>query len=227
MRVHGADPFRLVFLGEVPVTNEDDHQVRFGNTLVKILISDLAYGNTVSAEKHGSVAVAQSGLDGALKQVSTCARRLPILGNEADVDAQVVWSFGSSGGARILLLDRVGIDRLLIGVVAPCLLLRVLGDVLSDGVGAREIELGPPPAIEDDGERAARVPVEAGLELAQVLVLVAASDCRQDCVDGCLAVVVEKIADRTSHLRVSLRQILKAIEDSADCACGKGTLRRG
>ena len=116
---------------------------------------------------------------------------------------------------------------MLVGVVAPCLLLRVLGDVLSDGVGAREIELGPPPAIEDDGERAARILVEACLELAQVLALVVAGDCRQDCVDGCLAVVVEKIADRASHLRVSLRQILKAVEDSADCACGKGTLRRG
>ena len=116
---------------------------------------------------------------------------------------------------------------MLVGIVAPCLPLRVLSDVLSDGVGAREIELGPPPAIEDDGERAARVLVEACLELAQVLALVVAGDCRQDCVDGCLAVVVEKIADRASHLRVSLRQILEAVEDSADCACGKGTLRRG
>ena len=116
---------------------------------------------------------------------------------------------------------------MLVGVVAPCLLLRVLGDVLSDGVGAREIELGPPPAIEDDGECTARLSVEACLELAQVLALVAAGDCRQDCVDGCLAVVVEKIADRASHLRVSLRQILKAVENSTDCACRKGMLRRG
>ena len=192
-----------------------------------MLIYDLAYGNTVSAEKHGSVVVAQSGLDGALKQVGACARWLPILGNEADVDAQIVRLFGSSGGMRILLLDRVGGNRLLVGAEAARLLLRVLGDVLSDGVEAREIELGPPPAVENDGDRAARFPVEACLELAQVLALVAARDCRQDCVDGRLAVVVEKIADRASHLRVSLRQILKAIEDSADCACGKGTLRRG
>ena len=135
--------------------------------------------------------------------------------------------FGSSGGARILFLDRVCVDRLLVGAEAARLLLRVLGDVLSDGVGAREVELGSPPAIEDDGERAARVPVEACLELAQVLVLVAASDCRQDCVDGRLAVVVEKIADRASHLRVSLRQIRKAVEDSTDCACGERTLRCG
>ena len=192
-----------------------------------MLIYDLAYGNTVSTEKHGSVAVAQPCLDGALEQIGACDRQLPIPGNEADVDAQIVWLFGSSGGTRFLLLDRVGGNRLLVGAEAARLLLRVLGDVLSDGVGAREIELVPPPAIEDDGKRAASFPVEACLELAQVPALVAAGDCRQDCVDGCLAVVVEKIADRASHLCVSLRQILKAVEDSTDCACGEGTLRRG
>ena len=179
-----------------------------------MLIYDLAYGNTVSTEKHGSVAVAQPCLDGALEQIGACDRQLPIPGNEADVDAQDVIR-GSS------------VDELLEGRMAPCLLLRVLGDVLSDGVRSGEVEFGSPPAIEDDGERAARVPVEACLELAQVLAFVAARDCLEDGLDGRLAVVVEKIADRASHLCVSLRQVLKAVEDSADCACGKGTLRRG
>ena len=99
-----------------------------------MLISDLAYGNTVSTEKHGSVAVAQPCLDGALEQIGACDRQLPIPGIEADVDVQVVWLFVSSAGARILLLDRVGVDRLLVGAEAARLLLRVLGDVLSDGV---------------------------------------------------------------------------------------------
>ena len=111
--------------------------------------------------------------------------------------------------------------------MAPCLLLRVLDDVLSDGVRSGEVEFGSPPAVKDDGESAARVLVEACLELAQVLARVVTGDCRQDCVDGRLTIIVEKIADRASHLCVSLRQILKAVEDSADCTCGKGPLRRG
>lgn len=98
--------------------------------------------------------------------------------------------------------------------MAPRLPLRVLGDVVGDGVRSGEVEFGSPPAIEDDGEGAARVPVEACLELAQVLAFVAARDCREDGVNGRLAVVVEKIADRSGRLRVSLRQILKAVEDS-------------
>ena len=192
-----------------------------------MLISDLAYGNTVSTEKHGSVAVAQPCLDGALEQIGACDRQLPIPGNEADVDAQIVWLFGSSGGTRFLLLDRVGGNRLLVGAEAARLPLRVLGDVVGDGVRSGEVEFGSPPAVEDDGEGAARVLVEACLELAQVLARVVTGDCRQDCVDGRLTIIVEKIADYASHLCVSLRQVLKAVEDSADCACGKGTLRRG
>ena len=192
-----------------------------------MLISDLAYGNTVSTEKHGSVAVAQPCLDGALEQIGACDRQLPIPGIEADVDAQVVWLFGSNGGARILLLDRVGVDRLLVGAEAARLLLRVLGDVLSDGVRSGEVEFGSPPAVKDDGESAVGNLVEAVLELAQVLARVVTGDCRQDCVDGCLAVVVEKIADRASHLRVSLRQVVEAVKDTAHRVGGEGALRPG
>ena len=179
-----------------------------------MLISDLAYGNTVSTEKHGSVAVAQPCLDGALEQIGACDRQLPIPGNEADVDAQIVWLFGSSGGTRFLLLDRVGGNRLLVGAEAARLPLRVLGDVVGDGVRSGEVEFGSPPAVEDDGESAVGNLVEAVLELAQVLARVVTGDCRQDGVNGRLAVVVEKIADRSGRLRVSLRQILKAVEDS-------------
>ena len=166
-----------------------------------MLISDLAYGNTVSTEKHGSVAVAQPCLDGALEQIGACDRQLPILGNEADVDAQDVIR-GSS------------VDELLAGRMAPRLPLRVLGDVVGDGVRSGEVEFGSPPAVEDDSKSAVGNLVEAVLELAQVLARVVTGDCRQDCVDGCLAVVVEKIADCSGRLRVSLRQVLKAVEDS-------------
>ena len=135
--------------------------------------------------------------------------------------------FGSSGGARILFFDRVCVDRLLVGAEAPCLLLRVLSDVLSDGIGAREIELVPPPAVENDGECSARFAVEAGLEFAQVFALVAAGDCREDGVNGRLAVVIEKITDRASRLGVSLRQLLKAVDYSAYRVGREGPLRRG
>ena len=111
--------------------------------------------------------------------------------------------------------------------MAPCLLLRVLGDVLSDGVRSGEVEFGSPSAVKDDGESAARVLVEAVLELAQVLARVVTGDCRQDCVDGRLTIIVEKIADRASHLRVSLRQVVEAVKDTVHRVGGEGPLRRG
>ena len=103
---------------------------------------------------------------------------------------------------------------MLVGAEAARLPLRVLGDVVGDGVRSGEVEFGSPPAVEDDGESAVGNLVEAVLELAQVLARVVTGDCRQDGVNGRLAVVVEKIADRSGRLRVSLRQILKAVEDS-------------
>ena len=107
-------------------------------------------------------------------------------------------------------------------------MLRVLGDVLGNGVGAGEVEVRPPPAVENDGDRAARVLVEAGLELAQVLAwLLFAGDGPQDGLDGRLAVAVEKIADRASHLRVSLGEVVEAVEDPADRAGGQGALGGG
>ena len=50
-----------------------------------------------------------------------------------------------------------------------------------------------------------------------------------DCALGDEAVlaVVEKIADRACGIRISLRGVFEAAEDSAHCACGKGTLRCG
>ena len=179
-----------------------------------MLISDLAYGNTVSTEKHGSVAVAQPCLDGALEQIGACDRQLPILGNEADVDAQDVIR-GSS------------VDELLAGRMAPCLLLRVLGDVVGDGVRSGEVEFGSPPAVEDDGKSAVGNLVEAVLELAQVLARVVTGDCLVGGVDRRDAVLVEKIADRASRLCVPLRQVVEAVKDAAHRAGGEGALRPG
>ena len=139
---------------------------------------------------------------------------MSILGHKADVDTQDV-ILGTS------------VNYLLARFVAPCLPLRVLGDVLGDEVGAGEVEVRPPPAVENDGDRAARVLVEAGLELAQVLAGVVAGDSAQGGLDSGPAVVVQQVADGARGLRVALGEVVKAVEDPADRAGGQGALGGG
>ena len=201
MRVAGVHAFGFVLLQEILVAEEHHRDICVANHLVARGIDGYTDRNLGGAEKGNAIPVFQPGLDSVLNQVSARSRQPLVLFEEAQVDAQNVIR-GSS------------VDELLAGRMAPRLPLRVLGDVVGDGVRSGEVEFGSPPAVEDDGESTVGNLVEAVLELAQVLARVVTGDCRQDCVDGCLAVVVEKIADRSGRLRVSLRQILKAVEDS-------------
>ena len=216
-------PLGLDSFVEVRVTDENNGEIRLANSVFERLVYDLTGQNPVGAEETDVVAVFQPNLDSALEQVGARDGPLPILFEETQVDTQI----GPLVGARILLLHRVGVDHLLTGGVAVRLVLRVLGDVLGDGVGAGEVEVRPPPAVENDGDRAARVLVEADLELAQVLAGVVAGDSAQGGLDSGSAVVVEQGADGARGLRVALGEVVEAVEDPADRAGGEGALGDG